>query len=64
MTHGQGFTVKKSTLKLAIRRETLRTLAQLDLARVAGGEPDVPQLDTVNPETGCPYQAAALSAKP
>jgi hypothetical protein len=51
--------MKKSTLKLAIRRETLRALAQLDLARVAGGKPDGRQLGTDSPETGCPLQAAA-----
>jgi hypothetical protein len=51
--------MKKSTLKLTIRRETLRTLAQLDLARVTGGKPDAQRFDTDNPETGCPLQAAA-----
>jgi hypothetical protein len=56
--------MKKSTLKLAVRRETLRALAQLDLVRVAGGNPDVQQAGTVNPETGCPFgQAAALPPK-
>jgi hypothetical protein len=49
------FTMKKSTLKLAIRRETLRALAQLDLVRVAGGNPNVQQVGTGGPETGCPY---------
>ena len=56
--------MKKSTHKLAIRRETLRALAHLDLVRVAGGNPDAQQMDTVNPETGCPFQAAALPPKP
>jgi hypothetical protein len=50
--------MKKSTLKLAIRRETLRALAQLDLARVAGGKPDALQLDTEGgPATSCPLNA-------
>ena len=51
--------MRKSRLKLAIRRETLRALAQLDLVRVAGGNPDAQQMDTGSPETGCPLQAAA-----
>ncbi|HEX8115288.1 MAG TPA: hypothetical protein VF516_46495 [Kofleriaceae bacterium] len=55
--------MKKSTLKLAIRRETLRALAQLDLVRVAGGNPDAQQAGTVNPEDGCPFPAAALPPK-
>lgn len=32
--------MKKSTLELTIRHETLRALAQLDLVRIAGGNPD------------------------
>ena len=47
--------MKKSTRKLVIRRDTLRALAQLDLVRVAGGNPDALQLGTGGPETGCPY---------
>lgn len=56
--------MKKSTLKLAVRRETLRALAHLDLVRVVGGNPDAQQLDTVNPETGCPFVQLAQPAKP
>jgi hypothetical protein len=52
--------MKRTTLKLVIRREALRVLAELDLARVAGGNPDVQQLDTVNPETGCPLGHPAV----
>lgn len=37
---------KKSTRKLAIGRETLRVLAQLDLVRVVGGNPDAQQAGT------------------
>lgn len=55
--------MKKSTLKLTIRRETLRALAQLDLARVAGGNQDAQRFDTDNPETGCPLQVAASPKK-
>jgi len=58
--------MKKLTLKLAIRRETIRALAQLDLVRVvAGANPDAQLMDTGSPITGCPLtQAAALPAKP
>lgn len=58
--------MKKSTLKLVIRRETIRALSQLDLVRVAaGGNPDVQQVDTEGPNTGCPLvQAAAQPANP
>ena len=56
--------MKKSTHKLAIRRETLRALAHLDLFRVAGGNPDAQQAGTGSPETGCPFgQAAVLPPK-
>ena len=56
--------MKKSTHKLAIRRETLRALAHLDLVRVAGGNPDAQQAGTGSPETGCPFgQAAVLPPK-
>lgn len=49
--------MKKPTLQL--RRETLRVIGQLDLARVPGGNPDAPQIDTGGPGTGCPYIPAA-----
>jgi hypothetical protein len=58
--------MKKSTLKLVIRRETIRALSQLDLVRVAAGaDPDAQQAGTGGAETGCPLvQAAAQPAKP
>ena len=57
--------MKKSTLKLVIRRETIRSLAQLDLSRVAAGaNPDAQLAGTVNPETGCAFVQAAQPAKP
>ena len=58
--------MKKSPLKLVIRRETIRALSQLDLVRVAaGGNPDVQRMDTGGANTGCPLvQAAAQPAKP
>jgi len=55
--------MKKSTLKLTMRRETLRALAQLDLARVAGGDPDAQQAGTGGAATGCPYGQAVLPPK-
>jgi hypothetical protein len=56
-----GSKVMKPTLKLAIRRETLRALAQLDLARVVGGNPGAQQLGTEGPETGCPFAVVVVS---
>jgi hypothetical protein len=38
--------MKKSTLRLSIRHETLRVLARLDLIRVAGGSPEAQLMDT------------------
>ncbi len=57
--------MKKSTFKLVIRREVLRVLAEMDLVRVAGGNPGAQQVGTGGAETGCPLvQAAAVPAKP
>lgn len=56
--------MKKSTVKLVIRGETLRVLAELDLVRVAGGNPGAQQLDTGNAGTGCPLVPPAVPAKP
>jgi hypothetical protein len=56
--------MKKSTPKLVIRRETLRVLAELELVRVAGGDPDAQQFDTAGAGTGCPNIQVALPAKP
>jgi len=58
--------MKKSTLKLVIRRETIRALAQLDLIWVAAGaDPDAQLAGTGGANTGCPLvQAAAQPAKP
>jgi hypothetical protein len=55
--------MKKSTLKLVIRRETLRVLGELELVRVAGGDPNAVAVDTGNAGTGCPnVQAVALDS--
>ena len=57
--------MKKSTLKLAIRRETLQVLAEMDLVRIAGGNPDAQLMDTGGPNTGYQIvQPAAQPAKP
>ena len=50
--------MKKATLKLGIRRETLRVLGELDLVRVAaGGGPDVRVMDTGDIGSTCVAQA-------
>jgi hypothetical protein len=54
--------MKKST-KLAINRETLRVLANLDLARVAAGTGDRQLVGTDAAGTGCPF-APAVQPKP
>jgi hypothetical protein len=61
--------MKRSTLKLVIRRETVRVLAELDLGRVAGGSPDPRLMDTGgSPANTCAQAAvvaqAVLPAKP
>jgi hypothetical protein len=53
--------MKKATLKLVIRRETLRVLSELDLVRVAAGD-DARLMGTEGPNTGC--QIAVAAAKP
>jgi hypothetical protein len=54
--------MKKSTLKLVIRRETLRVLVELDLARVAGGNADAQVAGTEGPNTSCPFAAQLVDA--
>jgi hypothetical protein len=56
--------IKKSTHKLAIRREALRVLAELNLARVAGGNPDAALQGTGGPNTSCPNALLAQPVKP
>jgi len=55
--------MKKSTLKLVVRRETLRVLAEMDLVRVVSGNPDA-RLGTEGPNTSCPLVQAAQPTKP
>jgi hypothetical protein len=51
--------------RLVIRRETVRMLAELDLIRVAGGNPDAPLMDTEgSPAETCVHAPAAVPAKP
>jgi hypothetical protein len=45
--------MKRSTVKLVIRRETLRLLTGMELRLAGGGNPDAQLLDTGCPATGC-----------
>ena len=45
--------MKKATLRLGIRGETIRVLAQLDLVRVAAGGPDAQLMDTADVAKTC-----------
>lgn len=57
--------MKKSTLKLSIRHETLRVLARLDLVRVAGGSPEAQLMDTGgSPANTCIQAAIVVPLKP
>lgn len=53
--------MKKATLKLGIRRETLRVLASLELRRVAAGSANVQLRDTGDDNRTCVAQAQALA---
>ncbi|MGH2907177.1 MAG: hypothetical protein ACRDKI_10475 [Solirubrobacterales bacterium] len=57
--------MKKATIKLALRYETLRVLAQVDLVRIAGagGNPDAQLMDTGGANTTC-VVVQAQPAKP
>ena len=47
--------MKRSTRKLAIRSETIRSLSQLDLVLVATAGANVQEVGTGNAGTGCPF---------
>jgi hypothetical protein len=49
--------MKKATLKLEIRRETLRVLRALDLVQAAAGGPDAQVMDTGADNRTCVVQA-------
>jgi hypothetical protein len=49
--------MKKATLRLGIRRETIKVLAELDLARAAAGGPDAQLMDTGDIARTCVVQA-------
>ena len=51
--------MKKATRKIGIRRETLRVLAALDLARAATGAADAQMMDTGDINRTCVAQALA-----
>jgi hypothetical protein len=51
LLHGES----RPTLKLVVRRETLRVIASVELVRiVGGGSPDGQLFDTASPVNGCP----------
>jgi predicted ABC-type transport system involved in lysophospholipase L1 biosynthesis ATPase subunit len=54
--------MKRSTLKLVIRHETIRVLSGLDLVRVAGGE-QVAVAGTGGANTGCPLVAQLVGTE-
>jgi len=56
--------MKKTPRKLVLHRETLRSLAIMDLARAAGGSVDVrPLADTTDTHAAaCPTRAAGISS--
>jgi len=54
--------MKKATLKLVIRRETLRVLAELDLVRVAGGNANA-LAGTEGANTSCPIVAQLVGTE-
>lgn len=47
----------KATRKLLLRRDTLRVLAEVDLARVAGGTPNAQIVGTGGPNQSCQVAA-------
>ncbi len=49
--------MKKATLRIGIRRETIRVLSELDLVRVAAGGPDAQLMDTHDIARTCVVQA-------
>lgn len=55
--------MRKTPRKLVLRRETVRALATMDLARAVGGSADVrPLADTTDTHAAaCPTKAAAIS---
>ena len=54
--------MRKTPTKLALRRETLRALSTINLARVVGGQGDgTPLAGDLTHENGCP---TAMALKP
>lgn len=49
--------MKKATLRIGIRRETIRVLSELDLVRVAAGGLDTQLMDTHDIARTCVIQA-------
>jgi len=49
--------MKKATLRIGIRRETIRVLSELDLGRVAAGGQDAQLMDTEGDNRTCVVRA-------
>lgn len=52
--------MKKSSPKLVLRKETLRALSRMDLARVGGGDPDAVALASQSGAKECGSGAAVI----
>jgi hypothetical protein len=52
--------MRKSLPKLVLRKETLRSLSGIDLARVIGGDADSAQVATESGDKQCGSRAAAV----
>ena len=52
--------MKKSPSKLVLRKETLRSLSDVDLARVIGGDSAAANLSTQSGDKQCPGPAGAM----
>jgi hypothetical protein len=53
--------MKKSAPKLVLRKETLRALSGMELARIIGGDPDAPDLVAQTGDKQCGSRAAAAT---
>lgn len=53
--------MKKSHRKIALRKETLRALSSVNLARAVGGS-NAPLVGDLTHENGCPLAALAVKA--
>jgi hypothetical protein len=56
--------MKRSTVKLVIRGETIRMLIGIELVHAAGGNVDARLLDTGDPVAGCELERLADTVSP